>query len=126
LAPKCSLVIPAAKGTKQYKLPLNFAVLTTDSIPCSMGVKTGSMLLPGPGTAVGEHEEAEGEDSLVSTAAPEPGAGAVHVPGTAESLNPVSAAAWRETTALRHGLSTRMLHGQCGTVFVPLSEHVVI
>lgn len=57
---------------KELQAACNFSVLIAFSIPCSTGVRTGSVLLQAADTAAGEREEAAGEDNLVPTSPPEP------------------------------------------------------
>lgn len=93
----------------------NFSVLIAYSIPCSTGVKTGSALLQAPGTAAGEHEEAAGEDNLVSTSPPE-------APGQPQhpSLALLPAVSGK-SPLLSRALPAGMLPEQCNTAFIPLA-----
>lgn len=96
-------------------------MLIAYSIPCSTGVKTGSVLLQAPGTAAGEHEEAAGEheevageDNLVSTS-PE-------LPGQCQHPNlALLPAVPGKSPLLRHAFPAGMLPEQCNTIFIPLA-----
>lgn len=82
---------------KKLQAACNFSVLIAFSIPCSTGVRAGSVLLQAAGTAAGEHEEAAGEDNLVPASPPEP-------PGQHQHPNlALLPAVPRKSPLLRHG-----------------------
>lgn len=128
LAPKCSPAIPAPKGTKNHKLLLNFSVLTSYSIPCGTRRENRLHITISPWRCSRRVWRGSGRGQpclhFFSRAA---GTGAVYAPGgPACCLTLASAERQREIATPRHALSAGVLHRQCNTVFVPLSEHIVI